>query len=147
VYEFKSNQFKSNQIKSSQLLHVFMFILLILKLFIFHLYIKIEFSFFSFIFYLSFYTLFDVIDNEIYLYMMLTTNLLILFCVQIKVRRIKKFQFNIVQMMLKHCMIRKIIMQNFYLHDNISFNSYSWFMKKFNDMSMLIKNEKILLMK
>jgi len=152
VYEFKSNQIKSNQIKSIiACIHVysvnFKAFYIASILYFSTIYIKIEFSFFSFIFYLSFYTLFDVIDNEIYLYMMLTTNLLILFCVQIKVRRIKKFQFNIVQMMLKHCMIRKIIMQNFYLHDNISFNSYSWFMKKFNDMLMLIKNEKILLMK
>jgi len=38
----------------------------------------------------------SMIDNEIHLYMMLTTNLLILFCVQIKVRRVKKFQFDAV---------------------------------------------------
>ncbi len=35
-------------------------------------------------------------DNEIHLYMMLTTNLLILFCVQIEVKRVKKSQFNAV---------------------------------------------------
>ncbi len=29
-------------------------------------------------------------------YMMLITNLLILFCVQIKVKKVKKFQFNII---------------------------------------------------
>jgi len=85
--------------------------------------------------------------NYNYNYIMLIINLLILFCVQIKVRRIKRFQFNTVQMMLKCCMIMKIIMQNFYLHDNISFNSHNQFMKKINDMSISIKDEKILLVK
>jgi len=33
----------------------------------------------------------DKIDNEIHLYMMLTMNLLILFCVQIEVRKVKRF--------------------------------------------------------
>ncbi len=87
------------------------------------------------------------IDDEIHLYMMLTTNLLILFCVQIEVRRIKKSQFNAVHMMLKRCMIREVIMQNFHLRDNISFNSHNQSMKKFNDMSMSVKDEKILLVK
>jgi len=45
------------------------------------MYIKVELLFFSFTFCLSFYTLFDVIDNKIYLYVISTTNLLILFCV------------------------------------------------------------------
>ncbi len=36
------------------------------------------------------------IDNKIHLYMMSIMNLLILFCVQIEVRRIKKSQFNAV---------------------------------------------------
>ncbi len=35
-------------------------------------------------------------DNKIHLYMMLTINLLILFCVWIEVRRVKRFQFNTV---------------------------------------------------
>ena len=88
-----------------------------------------------------------MIDNKIHLYMMSTTNLLILFCVWIKVRRVKRFQFDAVQMMLKHCVIRKVIMQSFHLHNNISSNSHNWFMKKTNDMSMLVKDEKILLVK
>ena len=47
-------------------------------------------------------------DNKIHLYMMLTTNLLILFCIQIKVRRIKKFQFNVIWIMLKCCVSKKV---------------------------------------
>ena len=78
---------------------------------------------------------------------MLIMNLLILFCVQIKVRRVKKSQFNAVQMMLECCMIRKVIMQSFHLCDNISFNSYNQFMKKINDMSMSVRDERILLVK
>ncbi len=60
-----------------------------------------------------------MINNKIYLYIMLITNLLILFYVWIKVRRVKKSQFNAVQMMLKRCIIRKVIMQSFHSHDNI----------------------------
>ena len=44
-------------------------------------------------------------------------------------------------------MIRKVIMQNFHLCDNISFNSYNQFTKKFNDILMSVKDEKILLVK
>ena len=84
-------------------------------------------------------------DNEIHLYMMSTTNLLILFCVQIEVRRVKRFQFNAVQMMLEHCVIRKVVVQSFYSCNNFSFNSHNWFTKKINDRLMLIKDEKILL--
>ncbi len=86
-------------------------------------------------------------DNEIHLYMMLTMNLLILFCVWIKVKRVKKSQFNAVQIMLECCVIMKTIVQSFYLHDNISSNSHNQFMKKINDMSMSVRNEKILLVK
>jgi len=59
------------------------------------------------------------VDNEIHLYIMLTMNFLILFCVQIEVRRVKRSQFNAVQKMLKCCMIRKVIMQSFHSCDNI----------------------------
>ncbi len=48
------------------------------------------------------------IDNEIHLYMMSTMNLLILFCVWIEVRRIKRSQFDAIQMMLKRCMSEKV---------------------------------------
>ncbi len=74
-------------------------------------------------------------------------NLLILFCVWIEVRRIKKFQFNTVQMMLKRYVIRKVIMQSFYSHNNTFSNSYNQSTKKINDMSMSVRNEKILLVK
>ena len=39
----------------------------------------------------------------------------------IEVRRVKKSQFNAVQMMLECCVIRKVIMQSFHSHDNILF--------------------------
>ncbi len=48
------------------------------------------------------------IDNEIHLFMMSTTNLLILFCVRIEVRRVKKSQFNAIQMMLECCISEKV---------------------------------------
>ncbi len=38
-------------------------------------------------------------------------------------------------------------MQSFHLHDNIFSNSHNWSMKKINDMSMSIRDEKILLVK
>ncbi len=41
----------------------------------------------------------------------------------------------------------KTVIQNFYLRDNILFNSHNWFMKKINNMSKSIKDEKILLVK
>jgi len=88
-----------------------------------------------------------LIDNEIHLYMMLTTNLLILFCVRIEVRRVKRSQFDAVQMMLECCVIRKVIMQSFHSHDNTLSNSYNQSTKKINDMSMSVRNEKILLVK
>ncbi len=94
---------------------------------------------------LKFSNVFILINNEIHLYMMLTMNLLILFCVWIKVRRVKKSQFNAVQMMLKRCVIMKVIMQNFHLRDNIFSNSHNWSMKKINDMLKSVRDEKILL--
>ena len=86
-------------------------------------------------------------DNEIHLYMMLTTNLLILFCVWIKVKRVKRSQFNAVWMMLKRYVIRKVIMQSFHSCNNILSNSHNWSTKKINDMSMSVRDEKILLVK
>ncbi len=83
--------------------------------------------------------------NEIHLYVMSTTNLLILFCVRIEVRRVKRFQFNAVQTMLERCVIMKTVMQNFHLHDNISSNSHNRSTKNINDMSMSVRDEKILL--
>ena len=84
-----------------------------------------------------------MIDNEIHLYMMSTTNLLILFCVWIEVRRVKRSQFNAVQTMLKRRVIRKVIMQSFHSCNNILSNSHNRSMKKINDMSMSIRDEKI----
>ena len=86
-----------------------------------------------------------MIDNKIHLYMMLTMNLLILFCVWIKVRRIKRFQFNAVWMMLECCVIRKVIMQSFHSCDNLFSNSHNQSMKKINDRSMSVRDKKILL--
>ncbi len=77
-----------------------------------------------------------LIDNEIHLYVMSTTNLLILFYVWIKVRRIKRSQFNAVQIMLERCVIRKVVMQSFHSCDNILSNSHNQSTKKINDMSM-----------
>jgi len=48
-------------------------------------------------------------------------------------------------MMLECCMIMKIIMQSFHLHDNISSNSHNQSTKKINDMLISVKDEKILL--
>ncbi len=90
---------------------------------------------------------FSQTDNEIHLYMMLITNLLILFCVWIEVKRVKRSQFNAVWMMLKRCMIRKVVMQSFHSYDNTSSNSHNQSTKKINDMSMSVRNEKILLVK
>ncbi len=86
-------------------------------------------------------------DNKIHLYVMSTTNLLILFCVWIKVKRVKRSQFDAVQTMLERCVIRKVIMQSFHSHDNIFPNSHNWSTKKINDMSMSVRDEKILLVK
>ncbi len=86
-----------------------------------------------------------LIDHKIHLYMMLTMNLLILFCVWIEVRKVKRFQFNAVWTMLEHCMIRKVIMQSFHSCNNILSNSHNWSTRKINDMLMSVKDEKILL--
>ncbi len=86
-------------------------------------------------------------DNEIHLYMMLTTNLLILFCVRIEVKRVKRSQFNAVWTMLERCVIRKVIVQSFHSCDNTFSNSHNWSTKKINDMLMLVRDEKILLVK
>jgi len=95
----------------------------------------------------KFYTAWFMTDNKIHLYMMLTTNLLILFCVQIEVKRVKRFQFDAVQMMLERCMIRKVVMQSFHSCDNTLSNSHNRSTKKINDMSMSVRDEKILLVK
>jgi len=50
-------------------------------------------------------------------------------------------------MMLECYVIRKVIMQSFHLHDNIFSNSHNRFTKKINDMSMSVRDEKILLVK
>ncbi len=47
-------------------------------------------------------------DNKIHLFMMSTTNLLILFCVWIEVRRVKRFQFNAIWTMLECCVSEKV---------------------------------------
>ncbi len=85
--------------------------------------------------------------NEIHLYVMLTTNLLILFCVRIEVKRVKKSQFDAVWTMLERCVIRKVIVQSFHPRDNIFSNSHNRSTKKINDMSMSVRDEKILLVK
>ncbi len=90
------------------------------------------------------YNLYEI-DNKIHLYMMLTTNLLILFYVWIEVRRVKRSQFNAVWMMLERCVIRKVIMQSFHSCNNISSNSHNQSTRKINDMSMSVKDKKILL--
>ncbi len=84
-------------------------------------------------------------DNEIHLYMMLTMNLLILFYVWIEVRRVKRSQFDAVWTMLEHCVIRKVIMQSFHSCNNIFSSSHNWFTRKINDMSISVRDEKILL--
>jgi len=84
-------------------------------------------------------------DNEIHLYVMLTTNLLILFYVWIEVRRVKRSQFNAVWIMLERCVIRKVIVQSFHSCNNILSNSHNRSTRKINDMSMSVRDEKILL--
>jgi len=86
-------------------------------------------------------------DNKIHLYVMSTTNLLILFCVRIEVKRVKRSQFDAVQTMLERCVIRKVIMQSFHPCDNTFPNSHNQSTKKINDMSMSVRDEKILLVK
>ncbi len=89
----------------------------------------------------------SVTDNEIHLYVMLITNLLILFCVRIEVKRVKRSQFDAVQTMLERCVIRKVIMQSFHSRDNTSSNSHNQSTKKINDMLISVRDEKILLVK
>ncbi len=86
-------------------------------------------------------------DNEIHLYVMSITNLLILFCVRIEVKRVKRSQFDAVQTMLERCVIRKVIVQSFHSRDNTSSNSHNRSTKKINDMLMSVRDEKILLVK
>ncbi len=86
-------------------------------------------------------------DNKIHLYMMSTTNLLILFCVWIEVKKVKRSQFDAVWTMLERCVIRKVVMQSFHSCDNTFSNSHNRSTKKINDMSMSVKDEKILLVK
>ncbi len=74
-------------------------------------------------------------------------NLLILFYVWIEVRRVKRSQFDAVQMMLERYVIRKVIMQSFHSCDNIFSNSYNQSTKKIDDMLMSVRDEKILLVK
>ncbi len=50
-------------------------------------------------------------------------------------------------MMLEHCVIRKVIVQSFHPRDNIFPNSHNRSTKKINDMSMSVRDEKILLVK
>jgi len=76
---------------------------------------------------------------------MLTTNLLILFCVWIEVRRVKRSQFDADRTMLERCVIMKAVMQSFHLRDNILSNSHNWSTKKINDMLKSVRDEKILL--
>jgi len=87
------------------------------------------------------------IFDRIHLYVMSITNLLILFCVQIEVKRVKRSQFDAVQTMLERCVIRKVVVQSFHSHDNIFPNSHNQSTKKINDMSMSVRDEKILLVK
>ncbi len=94
-----------------------------------------------------FYITWFMTDNEIHLYMMSTTNLLILFCVRIEVKRVKRSQFNAVRTMLERCVIRKVVVQSFHSRDNTLSNSHNWSTKKINDMSMSVRDEKILLVK
>ncbi len=51
------------------------------------------------------------------------------------------------RMMLERCVIRKVIMQSFHSCNNILSNSHNWSTKKINDMSMSVRDEKILLVK
>ena len=56
---------------------------------------------------------------------MSTTNLLILFCVWIEVKRVKRSQFDAVWTMLERCVIRKVIVQSFHSCDNTFPNSHN----------------------
>ncbi len=50
-------------------------------------------------------------------------------------------------MMLKHCVIKKVVMQSFHSHDNTFSNSHNQSTKKINDISMSVRDEKIRLVK
>ncbi len=63
----------------------------------------------------------NLAGNEIHLYVVSATNLLILFCVRIEVRRAKRSQSDAVRTMLERCVIRKVIVQSFHSRDNILF--------------------------
>ena len=69
--------------------------------------------FFSFLFFS-----FLLAGNEIHLYVVPATNLLILFCVRIEVRRAKRSQFDAVRTMLGRCVARKAVVQSFHPRDN-----------------------------
>ena len=73
----------------------------------------------------DFFTWNCVTDNEIHLYVMSTTNLLILFCVWIEVKRVKRSQFDAVWTMLERCVIRKVVVQSFHPCDNTFPNSHN----------------------
>ncbi len=49
--------------------------------------------------------------------------------------------------MLERCVIRKVIVQSFHSRDNTLSNSHNRSTKKINDMSMSVRDEKILLVK
>jgi len=76
---------------------------------------------------------------------MSTTNLLILFCVRIEVRRVKRSQFDAVRTMLERCVVRKVVVQSFHPCNNTFPNSHNRSTRKINDMSMSVRDEKILL--
>ncbi len=83
--------------------------------------------------------------NEIHLYVVPATNLLILFCVRIEVRRAKRSQSDAVRTMLGRCVVRKVAVQSFHPCNNTPPNSHNRSTRKINDMSMSVRDEKILL--
>jgi len=83
--------------------------------------------------------------NEIHLYVVPATNLLILFCVRIEVRRAKRSQSDAVRTMLGRCVARKAAVQSFHPCDNTPPNSHNRSTKKIDDMSMSVRDGKILL--
>ena len=91
--------------------------------------------------------IFYMAGNEIHLYVVPATNLLILFCVRIEVRRAKRSQSDAVRTMLERCVTRKAVVQGFHPRDNTPPNSHNRSTKKINDMSMSVRDGKILLVK
>jgi len=83
--------------------------------------------------------------NEIHLYVVPATNLLILFCVRIEVRRAKRSQSDAVRTMLGRCVARKAAVQSFHPCNNTPPNSHNRSTRKINDMSMSVRDGKILL--